>query len=75
MWNWVRIRERVHLSDPSNGIAMRKLWHGFPLHARREHGQIDAAMLTGPSQQCGMAEKNEVQKDPRHQFPEDANGG
>src|SRR5476649_1927964 len=38
-------------------MAMRGLWPGFPFRARRERGQIDAAMLTGPSQQCGMTER------------------
>src|SRR5450432_1925284 len=37
---------------------MRNLWHGFSPGARRDSGQIDAAMLTDPPQQCGMTEKN-----------------
>ena len=62
MRNWVQIRKRVHLGGPlgwsCNGIAMRNLWHGFAARARRERGQIAAAMLTGLSQQCGITEKN-----------------
>src|SRR3981081_210665 len=36
---------------------MGNVWHGFLFRARRERGQIDTAMLTGPPQQCGMTKR------------------